>query len=614
MTLRKYLLWLLLLLPQLVIAQNKISIELETPEVIVAGERFKVSVVLSNADGKVSMPTPEGVELLFGPSTTRSVQTTFINGDLKTFSTTTFSYTFLAEKAGTYTIPEAVVTINNSTYKTKPKSIQVFTPEAVYGADNSNGNNSAGNKQAKASQEQRGMTDKDIFIVAHPSKTTVYEQEGVLVTFRIYTTNTELAMTNADFPEFENFVSQELSTTNKQWKAESVNGRLYFYADFYQVYITPQKAGMLTIPSGSFDFNINIKNNDLQDDFFDNFFGQYQTIRKRLHSKPLTISAKPLPNNKPKGFTGAVGEFSLTAELPKKELKANESLQYTLRLTGKGNIKLVSVPSPQFPEGFDVYDPKTEENITVLASGATGEKSTTYYAVPRYPGEYTLPEIHFSYFDPSVGKYKTEVIPATQLHVEKGRDNQTNMNPTYGTREDIKYLNKDIRYLKPSNGRSFKERLNPITFVLGYVVIALLAVIVFFVYRKRTSNGKECAEHRAKRAGTIARKYLKLADKKKAEGEEMAYYEALLKGLNNYISAKFHIPLAELSKEKIKAVMNNAGMSLEVITTTLEALGTLELARYTPVTEDLSVLKEKLYTQAAHVIESIEATKYKHKK
>ncbi len=583
---------------------KKVTFELVTPDVIVEGEPFNIQFVL-NAKGKdMQMSEPQGLQVTYGPAISSSSSVSIINGDITRSVTTTFSYTLIAPKEGTYTIPEATVKSGSATYRTAPKQIKVFTAEAVYGADAKD--DSKAQAQVRASDR---ISESDFVITANPSKSGVYEQEGVLVTFKLYSTRPNISLTSANFPDFQDFVKQEVNMSNQQqWDTAELNGRVYYVVDLYKVILFPQKSGKIDIPAGAFDLLVPVKVNDPVADFFGSFLDQYTQVKKEVRSRPFSITVKPLPTPKPEGFTGAVGQFTFDASIPSTVLKTNESFQIEMTLKGNGNIKLTSLPSLTFPEGFEEYDPQENEDITVLTSGVTGTKTKTLLAVPRYAGDYEIPAIPFAYFDSTTGEYRTTTIPATRVHVDKGSDSPASVS-TLNNREEVKYLGQDIRYLKPTPGHAILQRISTSTLVVTYIGILLLTLLVYLAYRFWLSQSNETAERRSRRAGAMAKKYLKLADKKRSSGDDLAYYEALLTGLNNYISAKFHIDRAELSKEHIRSTMTTAGIPSELIDQTLSTLSDLELARYTPSQD--TTQKEDLYAQAADVIDTIQATKYK---
>lgn len=606
-----YLLFVILLSVTLTVSgQDKVTFRLITPDIIVEGENFNVQFVL-NANGKdFRMSDPAGLQVLYGPAVSSSTSMSWVNGKSSRSVSNTFTYTLLADKAGTYTIPSASVKVGSATYKTAPKSIRVYTADAAYGAGSTKAGpgSSAGQPRPQSTEK---LSASDFIITANPSKNSVYEQEGVLVTFRLYSTRPNITLTKADFPPFENFVKEEVvSNATKQWSTAELGGRVYYTVNLQQVYLFPQKSGDLDIPAGTFDLVVPVKVNDPVDDFFGGFLDQYTEVKRTVKSKPFRIHVKALPETKPEGFSGAVGQFSLTSEVPKKVLKTGESYQVKLKLSGNGNFSLTSLPEPQWPEGFEAYDPEVNQATDVLASGVTGTKEVTYYAVPRYEGDYTIPATPFAYFDPAVGQFKTITIPEQKVHVDKGDGTSTKATSFTG-QEEVSYLNSDIRYLKSSNGRTTIQTLSVPLLFLSYLLIALLAYALYRILLARLSGASESVESKARRAGRTARKYLKLAARKQADPDPSVYYEALQKGIESYISNKFRLPTSELSKERIRETLLGHGTGEELTNNVLGLLGDVELARFSPQVSGEEDLRGKLYGQAVAIIDALESPKKK---
>ena len=597
---------LLLLLLTPASAQEKVTLKLLTPDIIVEGENFAVQFVLNAKGSDFRMEEPAGLKVLYGPAQSSSTSMSWINGKSSRSVSTTYTYTLLADKAGTYTLPAASVKSGSATYKTAPKSIRVYTAKEAYGTAAPSGSSGGEGRTEPKPRSTEKLTESDFVITVNPSKATVYEQEGLLVTFRLYSTRPNISLTKADFPAFEGFVKEDVaSNPTKQWDTATLNGRVYYTVDLRQVYLFPQKAGDLDIPAGSFDLVVPVKVNDPVDDFFGGFLDQYTEVKRTVRSKPFRIRVKPLPADRPEGFTGAVGDFTLTSEMPKNVVKAGESLQIRMTLSGNGNITLASLPEPSYPEGFDAYDPETSEETKVLPSGMTGTKTAAYYAVPRYEGDYTIPAIPFAYFDPARGRYETITLPSQKVHVDKG-DGAGARATSYTTQEEISYLDSDIRFLKPSNGHSSRQKLSLPFLFLSYLLVALAAFILYRILRARLSGSAETAESKARRAGRTARKYLKLAEKEQGNPDARVYYEALQKGLESYISNKFRLPLSRLSKETIRETLLAEGKDEKLTEAALAAISDVELARFTPKAEGDEERKGLLFDRAAAVINALE--------
>lgn len=573
---------------------QKVSFEVEVPNHIIAGQPFQVQFTVNASARDIRLSMPQGLELLYGPAKGTSSSMSIINGKRSSSTSTFFTYTFLADKEGNYVIPEAIVEVDGASYKTSARRIKVFGAET---------------ETQIAPSERANISSQDLYIVATPSKRRVYEQEAITINYKLYSRVENPQFTNISFPDYEGFVQYvQNDGSNVQFSAEQVNGKLYYSASFHSVVLYPQRAGKLTIKPAEFEMLVNLPVSNPQRSLFDAFFDNFQQVNKKLSTKPITIDVVPLPLPKPDGFKGAVGQYTLRSDVPSKALKTNESFTMKLTLEGKGNIKLAQIPEPQFPEGFETYDPKETDDTGAGGGETRGTKSKEYYAVPRNVGDFVIPEIPFSYFDPSKGTYQTITIPETKVRVDKGASTESTTIAGSKNAEDVKYLGQDIRYLKDAYSATTLPSKSWHNSWWFYLLAILLLVAAILLDTKLEADSADTASNRSRKAGKTAQKYLKLAYRMRSKGEDSAYYEALLKGLSDYLSAKFHIPLSELSKDNIREEMLKQGVSEELTEEAIRTLMDLEIARYTPTESEE---REELYDRAAEVIEGVQKTKLK---
>lgn len=344
--------------------------------------------------------------------------------------------------------------------------------------------------------------------------------------------------------------------------------------------------------------------------FFDDFFDTYQDVRKVITSAPITIDVKPLPSGKPTSFSGAVGNYTMSTEINSLKVKANEAVTIKVQIAGDGNIKLIKTPEVTFPNDFEVYDPKIENDIKVTAAGVSGYKKFEYYAIPRFPGEFDIPPIEFSFFDLKTGTYKTLKSEAFHLTVEKGDNsgNATVMN-NYTNKEQVKVLGQDIRYLK-TGGFHYYEKGNyffgSLIYWLLFIIPALISAILIIIFRKQVKENSDFALQRTKKANKVAVKRLKIAQQLLRNHKKEEYYEELHKALWGYISDKLNIPFADLTKDNIETELRNFGVEDSLIEEFIDILNTCEFARFAPVSseEDMS----GLFDRASKAIGKMENT------
>ena len=564
------------------------------PNAVVMGEQFRLTFTV-NAEGKdLRVQEMPDFKVLMGPSQSTSYSSSWVNGQSTSETTVTYTYILMAEKEGTFNIAPATIKVKGANYTSNGLVIKVLPPDKA----NSAGGASGSSSQMAASTR---IGKDDLFVKLHVSSQNVYEQQGFLATFKLYAAR-PCGLNNAKFPEFEGFLAQEVELPQeKQWSMENYNGRNYYVVTLKQTYLYPQRPGKITIDAGTFDAVVRIPTQQKVRSIFDDFFDSYQDVNKQLKSPATTITVKPLPSGKPASFGGAVGAFSMTADINSDRVKTNEAVTVKVKISGTGNVKLVKNPDVQFPNDFDIYDPKVETNIKTTTAGVTGSKTIEYMAIPRYAGDFEIPAVQFSYFD----------TKAFKLHVEKGAESgdASPVVSNFNNKESVKYLGKDIRYLKIGGGRFIsKEEIffGSLTYWLSYLVPALLFVVFFVIYRKQVKENANIALVRTKKANKTAVKRLKNAGRLMQEGKKEAFYEEILRALWGYLSDKLNMPQADLTKDNVEAELSKYGIEAALIDEFMTILNTCEFARYAPA--QVSETMDKLYEQTVDAIGKMENT------
>ena len=440
------------------------------------------------------------------------------------------------------------------------------------------------------------------------SKRSVYEQEGFLVTFKLYSLY-DAALNDVKFPEFEGFLSQDIEL-NPQWTLENYNGRNYRTVVIKQTVLYPQRSGKITIEGGKYDAVVRIRSKQRVRSIFDDFFDTYQDVKRVLTTPPVTIDVKPLPSGKPASFRGAVGSYTMKASINSDHIKTNEAVTINIVLSGNGNIKLAKNPEISFPNDFEVYDPKVDNNIKTTSSGTSGTKSIEYMAIPRYAGDFEIPAVQFSYFDPKDGSYKTLSSQPFKLHVEKGIGGENSSSPVisnFGTQERVKYLGQDIRYIKVSKPHFVSNKeffFGSFMYIMAYVLIAVLFIVFFAIYRKQVKENANIALVRTKKANKIAVRRLKKAERLLKERKKEEFYDEVLRAVWGYLSDKLNIPQANLTKDNVEAELMVFGGDKEVSDRFIDILNTCEFARYAP--SQAPEAMEQLFKQTFDAIGKME--------
>ena len=585
---------------------DKVSFVASAPDVVVVGDQFRLSYTVTTQKVKdFRAPSIKGFDVLMGPSRSEQSSTQIVNGSVSSTSSITFTYILMANTAGEFTVPGASIVADGNQMISNSVKIKVLPQDQNHNSSRRNNDNSASIQPSS----NASVSNQDLFITATASKTNVYEQEAFVLTYKIYTRESNLQLNNAKLPDFKGFHSQEIEmTTNARWTPEHYKGRNYYTTVYRQFVLFPQQSGKLFIEPAQFQMTVNkpVQSADPFDAFF-NGGNNVIEIKKPITTPKIAINVNPLPAGKPTNFLGGVGEFNISSSINSKELKTNDAITIKLVISGTGNLKLISNPEIKFPDDFEVYDPKVDNQVRLTKEGLTGNKVIEYLAIPRHAGTYKIPGVSFSYFDIRSKSYKTLNTEDYVINVEKGAGNADQVIANFTNKEDLKVLGEDIRYIK-QNEVTFQPKgsffYGSMSYWLFYIIPALAFILFFIIYRKQAAENANVAKMRTKKANKVAIKRMKLAGKLLSENKKAAFYDEVLKALWGYISDKLNIPVSRLSKDNIEEKLRNHGVSEELIKEFLNALNDCEFARFAPGDENQAM--DKVYSSSIEVISKME--------
>ncbi len=585
---------------------EEVVFKANAPKQVVVGQAFRLTYTLNQRGRDLRTPETPDFDVLAGPSEAESSSFSFSNGHRSSTYEKTYTYMLAARQAGTFTIPPTTVKVSGETYTCNGLRIEVLPADKQ--PSQTSGNQTSGGQQQTANQ-----SSDNIFIRTIVSKSNVHEQEALLLTYKLYFANVNgIQLTNnIKFPDFTGFLKQELDQASNQAELEHYNGRNYQTAVVYRAVLYPQHAGDLTIDPGSFEFVVSVPSQRRMRSFFDS---PYDEVSRVVKAPGTTIHVSALPSGKPAGFSGGVGKFTMTPSISQTELQANEAVTIKLDITGAGNMKLIKTPAVDWPEGFEPYDPKVSNNFSTTTAGVSGTKSIEYLAIPRQPGEYTIPAVTFSYFDIEDKAYRTLRTPEYTIRVKRGASESTSGDQqsavvSYTQKEDIKQLGTDIRYidtkpLKPASHQSPVIHYDHVW--LWYVIPLIIALVLLVVLRKQIQEAADITRVRYKRANKVAKKRLKAAETAMKANNKDAFYEEIERAAWTYLSDRLSIPTADLNKENITAILKQKGVNDSLIEQVMHVLSTAEFARYAPGTDHAM---EDLYTATTNLINQLEEEK-----
>jgi hypothetical protein len=566
-----------------------------------ADEQFTLEfTVTTNGAGPKNFKTPDLGKFLIlsGPNQSTSMQ--IVNGSVS--SSESFSYILQAREAGKFQIGSATIEVGGNQFKSNVIDITVTKASGQT------------RQQAQAAQQGDAVDMGDnLFLRAIVDRSRVYQGEQITVVYKIYTRARIVNYSISKLPTMTGFWGEELQLPQQvNLTNEVINGKQYQVGILKKMALFPTQNGTLEINPMELTCQVQVqskrRSNDIFDQFFnDPFFGA-QTSNVPLKSPPVKVTVLPLPqNNVPESFHGAVGKFSLNASLNKHSAKTNEPISLKATINGTGNVKILEAPKLKLPTDFEQYDPKVKEDITRSGETINGSKSFEWLIVPRYPGDKKIPALEFSYFDISQKRYVILRTNEFNILVEKGSAEAPQVAGGL-TKEDVKLLNQDIRFIKTEIGslrEKNKELIQPGTAIL-MTILPFAAFIGLLIFRQKAlTEMSDVVSFRSRKAMKIAAKKLLNAKHLLNQNKHEAFYAEVSTAMWQYVSDKLAIDRAELSIDNVTQQLQQKKVSEALIQRIKECLEACEYARFAPGSSSQEE-KNKMYETASNIIVAAE--------
>lgn len=535
--------------------------------------------------------------VLSGPNQSTSMQT--INGAVS--ASISFSYYLQPRNLGKYQIGSAKIQYKDQEYKSEAIKIEVI----------------AGSPKPKQNeQSNENVSEKEIaenlFVRASVDKQKVFKGEQVTVTYKLYTRlDIAAQMSVSKLPSYQGFWAEELETSpNIAFTTETIEGKQFRVGVIKKAALFPSQTGELALTPFELKVPILIKKKrgtgNIFDDFFDDpFFGRRDSYEYTAKSNTIKITSVNLPSeNIPSGFNGAVGEFNLTGKVDKSQVKANEPIALKLEISGTGNLQLINVPEVKLPTGFEKYEPKVSEQIN-RTNKISGKKTIDYLLVPRIAGKIAISPIEFTYFNPNSKSYVTLNTNSFAIEVLKG-DGASDYAGI--TKEDIKILGDDIRYIKTELGSIDKKEKpilfsNSFWFAVGFPFLALLGLIAWKKRDDRITGNVQL--RRYQQAQKMARSRLKTAKGLMTEKQHIAFYSEISRALFGYLEDKLHISKSEFSLDLALQQLQNENVNQKILDNLKNCAEKCEYVRFAPKEDGIQAMNQ-IYNDSANVIIEIE--------
>jgi hypothetical protein len=548
-------------------------------------ENLRVDFKMNKDGDNFTPPDFSGFKVVGGPN--QSVSNMWVNGK-RTFSKN-YSYFLSPIKKGLLSIGQATIEIDKNIYKTLPVKISVTESVSI----------------SKDPNDPNYVVNENLHLVAEVSNANPYLNEGISIVYKLYY-SPQINVTNVgeiETPEYENFWSQSIKIPRLQIERGSFKGDSYNFVTWKKIVLYPQKSGKLDILPLSLDVSVDVPTN--RRDFFGNRV--YNQVSKKVTAGKRSINVKALPVNAPESFNGAVGKFDIKLNTNKTELNASESLQATVKISGKGNLKLFSPPSVQAPSSLEKYDPEYNEKVSTSLTGMKGFISNTYTLVPQYQGKYPVSSVEFTFFNPQLNKYETINSDDIIINVLEGPlsldENNINITNTQSSNNILPSINQ-FKFIK-TDSDLVKINSKPFIYSLSFYLILIfpvLAILLLFIFFKSNNiRSSKLKELRSRRTNKLAKKYLSDA-RNNLDNKDM-FYVALEKALHNFLKSKLFIETSDYSKEKISKLLYSKNIEKEPLELFIKLIENCEFARFTPAS-DVKIKND--YENAVKVITKID--------
>ncbi|MFT4683438.1 MAG: hypothetical protein ACI8RP_000883 [Urechidicola sp.] len=547
-------------------------------------QRLRIEFMV-NKQGADNFEAPDfkNFKVVGGPSS--SINQSWVNG--KASYSQAYIYIIKPKRVGTFTIPSA--TIEYKGKKVTSNTVKVIVVSASEVPENPN--------------DPSYIASQNVHLTTEISKGSPYVGEGIYVVYKLYFSE-KVGLSDwrmNEVPQYNGFWNQDIEVPKIEAKNVEYQGKKYRSIILKKALLIPQKSGKLSIDPIDMDITVNVPTG--RGDFFGN------AITRRVNystgSSKRNVNVKDLPIlGKPESFTGAVGEYDFSVSASKDVLRANETTQINVQVSGKGNIKLFKIPKIITPNELEVYTPERKEKVRTNSKGLLGKISDSYTVVPEYKGKYKIPEVEFSYFDPNQEKYITITSEPLIIDVVQGKSlpnqNQTDIpskQTTVTATNNFRYIQHKTSFESMKKQDFFKSNLFYMLLLLPFLAIP----IGIFIGKKKAERDSDVTGNRLRKADKLARKYLSQA--KKELGKKETFYLALEKALHNFLKARLNIETTDISKERITEILQQRNVDETTINEFVEVLNDCDFARYTPTT---NVMMQKEFDKAKKVITKID--------
>lgn len=545
--------------------QVKFYAETDAQE-IVLGSYVDIKFILENEDGQNFKPPPfKDFDIISGPS--RSSSMSIINGRVS--KSLSYGYSIRSKSIGQFQVGSASIQTSSGQYYTRPISIRVV----------------------KAQKQDATQLD-DIFIVTECKDTKAYIGQQIELVYKLYTRLDVRSINFSAEPEPEGFFVKNLSTSSEPTRREVVNGLEYATKVIKRVSLFPQQKGLYKIDPIAVNLGIATERSSR------GFFFSAQLDPRRVIAEGLNIEVRSLPADAPKSFSGAIGSYTMEAQLAKRSISTDEAIVISMSIAGDGDNKTVAAPIWIESDSFDIYDPNIiEDDVFPRPNKIMHKRTFEYLIVPKQPGKYELSPA-FSYYDPDSTSYITIQKRLPLINVIQGTRRSTD---NYDKRKGLDFtLDKNTK-LRKKKHKIFGSMWH--TALLIVFFLTAIALFVLSIFKNKNRHLKEKA-HRTKMARQVALERLSHIKNLLEKPTQSGFFEDLSRTIKLYIDEKYNIPALHLKKETLYNSLSQNISDEDTSKRFIMLLEECEKALYAP---GIGLSSEKLYDSTLELFTNLES-------
>jgi BatD DUF11 like domain len=579
-------LWLLLL-PAAWAQDVQVTATVDS-ETVAINENLQLTITITGGSiGDDQYPRVQrlrGFRTMGSPSI--STQFQWING--RSSSSKSFVYTLIPEREGPATIDPIEVPVGHKTYRTQPISIRVTAASARAAPPRRRSFNPFGDDDFRGNPRAARLGD-EVFVTAELDRSSAYPGQQVTLSYHLYTMVGVSGIQLQENPPLTGFWVEDLAVDpSPNGTRRVINGREYVDYMIKKHALFPNAGGVLKISPATFAVSVK------RGDFF-GLFGQAETVYRK--TSEVSLEVKPFPaNGRPADFTNGVGSFTLASSLDKREAAVGDAVALKVKLSGRGNLKMIpDLPLPLMPD-FAIYSSKRSDNVRAIEGDLIGgDESWEYVVVPKAPGQQTVPSLTFSYFDPQREAYETVTTPPLELRVIRPSSDGSPLTGLSGvSKQNLARQGTDINFIKLS-ANDLEIRSEPIYRTFWFYLAAgipLLFNIGAFLYsreRARESENLPLARSRKARRTSLAR--LKRAEKIAAQ-EPRRFYDEAAAALSGYLTDKFNLPEIAVTGDSLERSLKEGRVSPETVRETMVCLQECDFGRFVSPSSSTQKMRE----------------------